>query len=1176
MRIADFTFDEPSSPVAAATRHSSAADGSPDIVSRFAEIVALHRRHRAVVDEEGCLTYAELDALSNRIARVLHRRQPAPESRVGVMIGRHRHFIAALFGIIKAGCVYVPIDPTLPLERRRLLLSLTSAEALIASAGTAGDMQQLEWMCPSLKFSLTLDTDDVDALIETPGELMSAELWDHIAAEAEDDVGAGGWKSAFTGLPIPASAMAAFGANARNKIAPFIRPEARVLEVGCASGFTMRHIAPLAASYLASDLTRHNAERVEAVARGLGLHNVTGRHLAAHDIDVLPEGSFDLIIMNSVIESCPGYGYLRSVLDKAATLLAPGGTLFLGSLWDLNRRDAYLADLAAFAREHAGQGYSTRSDLAGSFFVPLAFFRDWAARRAEHPSIIASNIEAPGFDPAPYGLDVVIRFDARGEGCESGDNRAAPIHLDRRAISAELPEPAEIGITPGHAAYSVFTSGSSGRPKGVLVEHASVINLIHAIEEDIYAPLAAATGLSLPLAISCSFSFAFDGSIHHILTPLLNGHTVHVPGDETRQDPRRLHEFFESHHLNVADATPSLFAMLVDFWQESAAGSSVNCFILGGEAIKTTLMGRFYALPGRHNTEVWNAYGPTETCVAASQYRMTATNWQEFQPPPIGAPLPGVDIQVCHEAGRPLPVGIPGEIRIGGAGLAREYLNEPELTAYYFVFDEQGKRWYRTGDIGRWLRPDLLLFMGREDRQVKVRGYRIELSEIESALLASPLVRQAAVVVADPRKDGDGVLVAYVVARPGFDAGRCRADLDSRLPAWMMPAWIVCVDELPLTTNGKLDERRLPSPKEAEASSARSRPPRPFTRDTERKLAGLWQKILDVPVEEADDDFFMLGGHSVLAVRLVSLLEANFGVRLPLTELFTSTTIARMADRIEAKREASDWHPVVAVHSGGGLTPLVCFHPVGGNVLCYKDLADALGTDRPIYMVQSSGLEEGQTLQPSVEAMVSGYLRAFKGVVPDRPLVMLGWSFGGLLAWEAACRLRQSGSVVESVIVLDGVATPDPVRSLLQKDEADYLATLFDEMGLGDADVFRRLDPEERLDLIVHRARGGDYLPDGLDRRRMRRLLALFQNNGLAALRYRPPKNEGRLLLIRPRILTKQAPGIPGDDYNGWGSLATGGVELRWIDGTHGQMLVSPFVRQLADHIRDHLDRIRT
>lgn len=1170
MKIADFTFDEPSTPGVPVASPAQGGEGALDIVARFAEIRDRHPLRPAVVDEEGSLSYGGLDAEANRIARVLLGQGLAPETRVGVMIGRERSLIAALLGVLKAGCVYVPIDPTLPLERRCLLLTLAGAGALIGVRETAGDLQRLEWLCPGLGFSLTLDTDAVDELVEAPGELMSTELWDRLADESADDVAAGGWKSAFTGLPLSTAAMAAFGANARNKVAPFLKPGARALEIGCASGFTMRHLAPLTGSYLATDLSRNNAERVESVARGLGLGHVTGRQLAAHDIDVLPAGSFDLIILNSVVESFPGYGYLRSVLDKAAALLAPGGVLFLGSLWDLDRQQGYLADLAAFAREHAGEGFTTRGDLAGSFFVPRAFFRDWAARRPERPSRTESELQAPGFDPEPYGFDLVIRFDGRGEG-PGAEGLRSPLHLDRRALDAEPAEPPALALTPGHAAYVIFTSGSSGQPKGVLVEHGPVINLIHAVQSTIYAPLAAARGLDRALAISCNFAFAFDGSIHQIFTPLLNGHTLHISSEATRREPKRLHAFFQAHRLDVADATPSLFALMVDYWQGAGEGSCAGCFILGGEIIKTTVLECFFGLPGHGGAEIWNQYGPTETCVAASQHRITADNWQLVQPPPIGAPLPGVLLQVCDQAGRPLPIGVPGEIRIGGRGLARGYLNEPELTARQFVHDDEGRRWYRTGDVGRWLAPGMLQFMGREDRQVKVRGYRIELSELESALLTSPLVRNAAVVVADPRQDGDRVLVAYVVPRPGFEADRCRAELDARLPAWMIPAWIVPIDELPLTVNGKLDERRLPSPCSAELSGPRHRSPRPFTRDSERSLAAVWQQILQVPVADAGDDFFMLGGHSLLAVRLVSLLEAQFGVRLPLADLFTYPTIARMADRIEARQGASTWHPVVEVHAGGPGAPLVCFHPVGGNVLCYKGLADALGTDRPVYMVQSSGLEEGQTLAPSVEGMVAGYLRAFNGVVPDRPLIMLGWSFGGLLAWEAACQLRRIGARVASVIVLDGLADPTPVRHMMQQDEADYLAALFDEMGLGDAGVFRRLSPEQRLDLIVERSRGGDYLPDGMDRKGMRRLLALFQNNGLAAVRYRPAASEGRLLLIRPRVASRQAPGLPGDDFNGWNGLAAGGVELRWIGGTHGTMLVPPHVEELAGHIRAHL-----
>ncbi|MEI8396696.1 MAG: alpha/beta fold hydrolase, partial [Rhodospirillaceae bacterium] len=347
---------------------------------------------------------------------------------------------------------------------------------------------------------------------------------------------------------------------------------------------------------------------------------------------------------------------------------------------------------------------------------------------------------------------------------------------------------------------------------------------------------------------------------------------------------------------------------------------------------------------------------------------------------------------------------------------------------------------------------------------------------------------------------------------------------------------------------------------------------RPLTTEPQRRLALLWQTILDVPVEDADDDFFLLGGHSVLAVRLVAAVETAFGVRLPLSELFTASTVARMAERIEAHSHAGDWHPVVAVNAAGARTPLICFHPVGGNILCYREMADLLGPDQPVYMIQSYGLEDNQPLHATVEAMVSGYLAAMKGAVPDGPLALAGWSFGGLLAWEAACRLQQAGTEIKALILFDSIAAPDAMRDLLRKDETDYLAALFDEMGLGDAEAFRCLTPEQRLDMILAHGKGGHFFPDNMKRQDMRRLLTLFQNNALAAVRYRPPPLDGRMLLIRPRLPSRQAPSIPGDEYSGWRSLPRRGVDLRWIDGTHGHMLTQPYLDQLAAHVRAWLD----
>lgn len=1154
MKIGDLLFD------AAAIAPTPAADAMPPasgtIIAGFAEMASRFPSRTAVADERGSLTYAEIDQLSDRIGRFVAGLGLAPEALVGLMFDRDRRFVAAALGVLKAGCAYVPADPMLPLERRRRLLDLAAAPLLISQASLARDLHFLQWQCPKLAHVLCLDVDDIDALVEAPGVMMSGELWDHLAGDDADDIAAGGWKSAFTGLRIPAEAMAAFGANARAKVAPIVRPGARVLEVGCASGFTMRHVAPLAASYIATDIARRNVERVEAYAKARGLDQVSGRQLAGHDIDVFPPASFDLIILNSVIENFPGFAYLRQVLGKAVDLLAPGGAIFAGSIWDLERRDRYLADLAAFARENSAKGYQTRLDFAEDLFVPRAFFADWAAENGGRATVEFSNVEAPGFEPARYGYDVVIRPGGKADASPAKRRHAA-------AALADLPEgPLAAAVEPDQTAYVIFTSGTTGDPKGAMIEHHSVANLARHVRDTLFAPLGPA------LNVSSIASFAFDSSVKQVFATLLNGHTLHIPADDTRRDPARLHAFIEQRRIDLCDTTPSLFALLVDHWTDHRTATSARVFILGGEVVQADVLRRFYACEGHGDVRVVNAYGPTETCVAATQHIMTAASWQEILPPPIGIPLRGVEVQVCDAAGRPLPEGVPGEIRIGGAGVGRGYLNDPDQTARRFVIDSAGRRWYRSGDLGRWLPGRVLAFLGREDRQVKIRGNRIELAEVEAAIAAHPFVRRVAVVAIDAQGDGGRLLAAYIVPRPGFDVSACKADLDLRLPPFMVPSWLVEVDEIPLTRSGKVDETRLPRPSVTRPSPTR----RPLMTPGERRLAAVFTDVLNIAVEDADADFFVLGGHSVLAVRLLAEVERTFGIRVPLSDLFVHPTVARLARRIEDRTHDTGWRPLVAINAGGSRPPMVCFHPVGGNVLCYQGLGEVLGPGQPLYMVQSFGLEEGQPLLPTVEEMTATYLEAMRCAVPEGPIVLAGWSFGGLLAYEAACQLTRNGIPVRAVLLFDAVAVPDPIRDLLRKDEADYLATLFDELGVVDAATLRPLSPEQRLDLLVERGRGSHLLPDHADRKGMRRLLGVFQNNALAAVRYRPRPLGSSLLLVRPRIPTSAAPGIPGDDLNGWGALAE--VDLRWIEGTHGQMLLKPQVGQLALCVRDYLDGI--
>lgn len=1155
MKIGDLDF-ETTKPVRGEALPETEAE---TIGSAFEAAAARHPSRIAVADEEGRATYAELAGEARRIAGFISRLCLPPETPVGIMFGRNRHFVAAALGVLLAGAAYVPIDPLLPFERRRRILDLSAAPLLISEAALCRDLHRLQWRCPALRDVLMVDAETIDEIVEKAGVMMTGELWDHLAGDDADDIAAGGWKSAFTGEALSDAAMAAFGNNARCKTTPLLASGGSVLEIGCASGFTMRHVAPQAGLYVATDISRRNVERVDAWANAHGLKQVTTRQLAAHDIDVFPAASFDLIVLNSVIENFPGFSYLRQVLDKALTLLKPGGAIFAGSIWDLDRRDAYVGDLHAFARKHAGEGLKTLLDFSEDLFVPRAFFEDWAAERGGKPKVAFSAVEAEGFEPAAYAYDTVIRL--------VDEPDARPVHRKFRHGAKALngPASAPAQLTPDRLAYVLFTSGTTGDPKGVMIEHRSVVNLARHVADSLFGLLPAERGLN----VSCVSSFAFDSSVKQIFATLINGHTVHIADDETKRDPTRLNAFIEAHRLDLCDMTPSLFAMLVDHLVESGTASSARLFLLGGEAVPSDLLRRFYAIVGHGDCRVVNAYGPTETCVAACQHVMTSASWSEILPPPIGRPIHGAVIEICDKNGRPVPDGVPGELRIGGAGVGRGYINAAEQTAERFVGTGTDRR-YVSGDMGRRLQNGLIAYLGRVDRQVKIRGNRIELGEVEAAIAAYPLVRRVAVKTFDLHGDGNPSLVGYVVPHPGFDVADCKADLDARLPSFMVPSWLIPVTDIPLNRSGKVDEASLPAP----VRVAPARPSRSPASEIERRLAAIWSGVLGAEVVDADADFFTLGGHSVLAVRIVGEVHRAFGLRLPIADFFAFPTLAQLAARIDARRRHDEWQPIVTLNAGGSRPPIVCFHPVGGNILCYQPLAELLGPDQPLCMVQSYGLEEGQPLLASVEEMASSYLAALRERVPEGPLVMAGWSFGGLLAYEAAQQMRRVGGDVRAVLLFDTVAVPDPVRDLLRKDEAEYLAALFSELGIVDADTLRPLTPDARLDLLVERGKGSHLLPDNTDRAGMRRLLGVFQNNALAAVRYRPSRCEtGGLLLVRPRILTAAAPGIAGDDHNGWSDVVAGGVDLRWIEGTHGQMLQAPHVADLCAHVADYLAR---
>ncbi|HEV3052756.1 MAG TPA: amino acid adenylation domain-containing protein, partial [Longimicrobium sp.] len=461
--------------------------------------------------------------------------------------------------------------------------------------------------------------------------------------------------------------------------------------------------------------------------------------------------------------------------------------------------------------------------------------------------------------------------------------------------------PARLGLTPEHLAYVIYTSGSTGRPKGVMVRHGSVVNLASALNSRIYA------AHSAPLRVGVNAPLVFDGSVKQIVQ-LLAGHALCPVPETVRRDPAALVAWLDDERVDAVDMTPSLLRLALA--EGLGRDGSPRFVLVGGEAVDEELRERM----SRVSTRFYNVYGPTECTVDATAREIGASGPASA----IGGPLPNVATYVLDPRLLPVPVGVPGELYVGGAGLARGYLDRPGSTAERFVPDpfggEPGARLYRTGDRVRWMADGTLEYLGRLDVQVKVRGYRIELGEIEVRLAEHPDVRES-VVVAREDQPGDRRLVAYVVGAADTDA--LRAYLRHSLPDYMVPSAFVVLDRLPLTPNGKLDRKALPAPEYAADADRYVAPRTP----TEEVLAGIWAETLRLERVGVEESFFDLGGHSLLATRVISRVREVLGVEVPLRALFEGPTVAELAGRVEEMARAGlpVVPPVVPIERTGTL-----------------------------------------------------------------------------------------------------------------------------------------------------------------------------------------------------------------------------------------------------------------
>ncbi|HYC03628.1 MAG TPA: amino acid adenylation domain-containing protein [Azospirillaceae bacterium] len=635
---------------------------------------------------------------------------------------------------------------------------------------------------------------------------------------------------------------------------------------------------------------------------------------------------------------------------------------------------------------------------------------------------------------------------------------------ERAAIRGQSPEPIAEGerlrpLLPGGAAQVIYTSGSTGRPKGVVVTHANLVALVAAMRETMQTD-----AVALQLA-----SIAFDVSTLEIWLPLAAGAKVALY-PKGKVEIGTLGEVLRRHAVTRLCLTSQLFNAVVE--TDPSVLAPLRTLLVGGDALSPRHVAMATAaLP---QLTIKNAYGPTEATCTATLFPVRGRPGAAL---PIGRPLHNWKAYVLDARLRPVPIGVAGELYLGGAGVTRGYLGRPGLTADRFVpnrFAAPGSgdtRLYRTGDMVRWRGDGELEFIGRSDGQVKIRGFRIETGEIEAVLLEVAGLAQAAVVAREDRP-GDRRLVAYLVPRPGQappEPGALRRALLERLPDYMAPAAYVTLDRLPLTPNGKLDARALPAP-DAGAEPA-FEPPLP---GTEARLAAVWTELLGVSRIGRHDDFFALGGHSLLSIRLAARLRQAFGRELPVARLFQDATLSGLARALEGGGDGGV-DPLVPLQPSGDGAPLFCVHPAGGQIWSYRRLAGDLGAAKPFLAIQGAGEAPG-----TLEELAARYLAAVRARQPQGPYSLAGWSFGGLVAFEMARQLAVLGETVTHLLLVDShLVRPDATLHYADMLDRAFHAQVLGERGpenaVGDADLEalrHRLAADARLALAY---RGGPY-----------------------------------------------------------------------------------------------------
>ncbi|AFZ00786.1 amino acid adenylation domain-containing protein [Calothrix sp. PCC 6303] len=730
----------------------------------------------------------------------------------------------------------------------------------------------------------------------------------------------------------------------------------------------------------------------------------------------------------------------------------------------------------------------------------------------------------------------------------------------------------ELVNTADDVAYVIFTSGSTGTPKGVVVRHQPAINLIEWVNKTFHV---SSTDRVLFITSLC-----FDLSVYDIFGLLAAGGSIRVVSKEDARDPERLLNIVCHEPITFWDSAPPALQQLASLFptvSAKRANPRLRLVFMSGDWIPVPLPEQLKAtFPG---VEVISLGGATEATIWSNYYPIKdiEPHWVSI---PYGKPIQNAKYYILDSFLNPCPIGVTGELYIGGECLASGYLNQQELTAQKFIPNpfipnKEGNpaKLYKTGDLARYFPDGNIEFLGRIDHQVKIRGFRIELGEIESVLLQHEAV-QDAVVMAREDEPGNKRLVAYVVVTQASVINELRRFLQEKLPEYMVPSAFVAIDSIPLTANGKVDRRALPIPDQVRTDLDRE-----FvspSNSVEVELTEIWEQVLGVQPIGITDNFFDLGGHSILAVKLFAQVEKKFAQKLPLATLFQAPTIQQLATLLNQTEQAS-WSSLVKIRSGDNKKkPLFFIHALGGNIIGYQTLIRHLSSQQPIYGLQAQGLDGKQAPHTRVEDMACHYIQEIRKIQPHGPYLFAGFSSGGTIAYEMAQQLTLQGEKIDLLAMFDTYNPQLFIQSpCFSRTLYSYMRTLV-QMPLKDKWHYFQAKVDwiqsaltgktsSKFDLWNEQSFSEDENPHNMV------LIEALKKATMSD--YAPQPYSGNITLFTTKEVLRWCKYVP---ERGWKDLAQGGVEIHPVTGTHLGMLDEANVPTLATKFIACLEQAQT